>query len=240
MIERVVDYPGYLIRFRGEKLSRRAWLLLHGFPAHRGVKNLDVADALFRKTGDTVYILHYKGLGESRGTFRFTDSIRETRGVVDRIVGELGHEKIVVIGHSWGGLVALNLLLDRSPQIERTILLSPVCHMTKTEDLYKWLIDEAPNEWPGVYGELSRAEITADFDVILEKHLPSVIVPTLSTEVPISLIQAKLDAVTTADRAAALTTKFRKPIRYRELNLDHSFTENRRELIETIFQESNL
>lgn len=227
MIERLTDFDGYLIRFTADRPSPRAVLFLHGFPAHRGVKNLDLADTTFREIGDTAYVLHFRGLGESRGTFGFQDSIREATDVIDRLVSRYGHERVAVVGHSFGGMVALNAAAARPDRTDRVLLLSPLCHMEEGDSLFRWLLDEAPNEWPGVYGSQTREALLADIQAMGRSHLPSVIAPDFPDGIKLGLIQSATDTVTPAVRARELLGRFRRKPEYLELALDHSFTENR-------------
>ncbi len=232
MIERIVDYPGYLIRFPSSAIESNAVLFLHGFPANRNVKNLDLADVVHQQTKRAVYLLHYRGLGESHGDFRFTQSIQEAVEVMHRLAKD--HRKVTVIGHSWGGLVGMNIA-QRCPElVDQLILLSPLCELDKNNSLYSWILHEVKNDCPGVYGKLSQEDILAEIEGVVANHAPKDIVGRIPSTIPITLIQAALDDTTPAAAAKALLPHFSSQVNYLELPQDHSFSQSRRQLADTI------
>ena len=236
MIERVTEYPGYLIHFRPEKPSDTAVLLFHGFPANRNVKNLDLADVLYRERGYHVFLLHYRGLGESTGTFSFRQTIEEAIGIVDRVHRDLAPKKLIVIGHSWGGLVGMSVAASRSEMVHQLILLSPLCDLDKTHGLYGWIVRDVRQEFLGIYGDKSEEEVKADIDYVIANHSPAKVVERFRPDMPVTLIQAGFDDTTIPRAAKALLEHFPTRPHYVELPMDHSFTESRRELAETILR----
>jgi pimeloyl-ACP methyl ester carboxylesterase len=227
VIERLTDHDGYLIRFSSGKPSPRAVLFLHGFPAHRGVKNLDLAQWVHEETGETTYVLHFRGLGESRGTFGFCDSVREATAVFDRLVSRERHQTVALVGHSFGGMVALNVAHTRPTHTDVAVLLSPLCYMEEGDPIYRWILEDSPKDWPGVFGTKTRSELVADMNEIGQKHLPSVLAPQISEGLRLAILQSATDDVTPALRARAILPSFRRPPEYLELPLDHSFTQDR-------------
>lgn len=234
MITRVTEYPGYLLRLCEGPATPRAILFFHGFPANRGVKNLDLADYIHRKFKEDTYLLHYKGLGESPGEFKFTESIAEASQVVDFIVRNQPYKEICLVGHSWGGLVSINLAQRHPEKVKNLILISPFCEVKKTDPLYDWFVSSAREDFKNIFGEQSEAEVTRDFDQILEKHLPKYMAPKLADHIQVSVIQAGRDDVTPPSTAKATLSFFKTAPTYIELDQDHSFTQNRVELAETI------
>ncbi len=234
MIERITEHPGYLIHFKPENPSDQAVLLLHGFPANRNTKNLDLADAIHRRENCHVFLLHYRGLGESAGVFSFRNSIEEAMGVVDRIHRDFSPKQLSVVGHSWGGLVAMNVTASRSEMVHRLILLSPLCDLDKTHGLYGWIVRDVRNEVPGIYGDKPEAEVRADIDYVIANHDPKKVVKRFRPDLPVTLIQAALDDTTPARAAKELLEFFPTRPEYIELPMDHSFTESRKDLAEAV------
>lgn len=237
MIERVTDYPGYLIRFRPERPSRRAILLLHGFPGYRNVKNLDLADCLHRHFQRDVFLLHYQGLGENRdASFGFTSALHEVFAVVDRLVDKEGFEPLTVIGHSWGGLVTVNTAAERSAKVRTAILLSPLCNLDPKQGLYDWIVRGVRDEVPGIYGQRTDAEVLADIEQVRREFSPMEQVAKFAPDLRFGIIQAAQDETTPASATKALVARCaRRPV-YQELDLDHSFSQNRRQLAETVIR----
>lgn len=233
MIERITDYPGYLIRFRPEKFSR-VFFLLHGLPANRNTKNLDMAEYLSQKENACVYILHYRGLGESRGAFLFTQSIQEATAVARKIAAMHPDFPLSLIGHSWGGMIATNILHHAPQLLKQVILISPFCSTQKDGPLYTWLLEGIRDECPGIYGDLSQKEIEGDLKEFWDHHLPLNLAPSLDVEVDLGVIQALRDDTTPPANTKAFCAKLKKTPRYFELDTDHSFTEKRIELFKTL------
>lgn len=234
MISRVTDYPGYLIRFGEETLKDKAFLFFHGFPSTRGVKNLDLADHLNRQFNRDSYILHYRGLGESPGVFKFTESLAEASRVIEMLGQEDKHKELCLIGHSWGGLVAINMAQQHPDKVRKVILLSPFCDIKKSDALYDWFVTGVRNEFKNIFGEQTEEDIAQDFDRIMTNHLLKIIVPKLPSHLQVSIIQASRDDVTPASTMKSVLPLFAKAPTYVELDQDHSFTQSRQELAETI------
>lgn len=236
MIKRVTEYPGYLIQFSADAPTENAILMFHGFPATRGVKNLDIADYLHHHYKQDVYLLHYRGLGESLGVFKFTDSLNEASRVIEMLTENGRHKKIRLVGHSWGGLVSLNAADRHSALIESIVLISPFCDVQKSDPLYDWFVNDVRTELRHIFGNMTEAEIEKDFDVILENHLPKFIAPRLSASLPIGIVQASRDDVTPTATLKTVLPLFKTHPKYIELDQDHSFTQNRKELAETVIR----
>ena len=232
MIERVLNHPGYLLRFRSTQPGGHAFLLLYGFPAARGTKNLDLADQLFRHFDRDVYLLHYRGLGESPGGFRFTASIEEAEDVARHVAGANRRpRRVVLVGHSWGGLVATNVAARRPGCVAGLVLLSPFVTPGAEEH---YLVHEVRRELPSVFGAASDDEILEDWERIKAKHLPRLVAPRLAGDLPIAILQSQVDPLTPAERTRALLPLLPGSPLYEEIALDHSFTEDRGWMTRTV------
>jgi uncharacterized protein len=88
-----------------------AVILLHGFPGNE--RNLDLAQEIRRAGWDVLYF-DYRGSWGSPGSFSFSHGIEDTAAAVDFLrtpamaaTLNLDPERIVVIGHSMGGFMAV-------------------------------------------------------------------------------------------------------------------------------------
>jgi pimeloyl-ACP methyl ester carboxylesterase len=225
MIERVLEHSGYLLRFRSSRPDGAACLLLHGFPAHRGTKNLDLADQLFRRFDRDVYLLHYRGLGDSPGAFRFTASVDEATEVARRVTESRAPKRsLVVVGHSWGGLVATNVAARLPDRVAALVLLSPFVFPGAEEE---WIVHKVRRELPGVFGDASDDAIRADWERIKTTSLPALVAPSLAPDLPVAVLQSRLDPITPAERTRSLLSHLPGEPLYEEIALDHSFAEDR-------------
>ncbi len=102
-------------------------ILFHGFPGFE--QNLDLAQAL-RRAGWNVLALHYRGSWGVGGNFSFVhcteDADAEVKFVTDPKNAEFYHvdvNRIVVIGHSLGGAIAVSAAAH-NPAVKSAVLLS--------------------------------------------------------------------------------------------------------------------
>jgi len=86
-------------------------LLLHGFPGNE--VNYDIAHSI-RRSGFNVMVFHYRGSWGSGGSFLFENSLEDAESAIEFLNSETAYknyrvdkEKIILIGHSFGGFAAL-------------------------------------------------------------------------------------------------------------------------------------
>lgn len=104
-----------------------AVLLLHGFPGSE--QNLDLAQAM-RRAGWSVLTFHYRGSWGSPGAFSFSHAIEDTDAALAFLRNPavaakyaLDATRIVVIGHSMGGFLALHAASNH-PWLEGVAVMS--------------------------------------------------------------------------------------------------------------------
>lgn len=126
-----------------EDKSKGVVVLLHGFPGWV-TKNYDLAELLTLE-GYICYVPHYPGLGLSvdEGPFDFLDCISSIESFYDFV--SLKHKDcdINLIGHSWGGYLALRLAERCTGKM---IILAPLAVFPRNkvlENTIKGLLSEA-------------------------------------------------------------------------------------------------
>lgn len=103
-------------------------ILYHGLPGNE--QNLDLAQAL-RRSGWSVLTLHYRGSWGSPGTYSYQHLIEDGQAAVD-FVRDSGNDtkyfldprRIVLVGHSTGGFVAVLTAAARPRDIRALALIS--------------------------------------------------------------------------------------------------------------------
>ncbi len=224
----------FVLGIRNDTPSEDAYLFLHGFPAEKGDKNRDITIAVNKATYNDAYLLHYKGLGGAKGYFQFSDSIRESIEVAKELIKQNQYRKLHLVGHSWGGLIALNVQQELGSHAGRLILLSPL-NLIPNKDALKIIIKSILIEHPTIFGTQSIDDVLADIDLIREKHHPRDLAKNVTVN---GFIPAIIQALEDDEVPPETTREFAKlfPIqpKYIELKQDHSFLNNRAEIINTI------
>jgi len=165
-----------LIHLPGHKDSV---LMLHGFPGEpvedlNKEKNIDIAKQL-NLEGYNVFLYHYEGLGLNRdGIFSFSSSASEAIEVA-KIVIEKSKKRIIIIGHSWGGYLAILINSLLKEKIYKTILLSPFIFLPKRsqlKEILENLLCSIPHQMAkGVKSNnLTDDLLTLDFEYFKQKE----------------------------------------------------------------------
>jgi pimeloyl-ACP methyl ester carboxylesterase len=105
-------------------------LLIHGASSDMGVWAPTIIPAL--RDGFRLVAYDRPGLGFTQQRPPRAETLEVQAKVAAGVVEQLGLEKPVVVGHSWGGAVALRLALDRPDLVRGLVLIAPVAY-----------------EWPG-------------------------------------------------------------------------------------------
>jgi acylglycerol lipase len=105
--------------WRPEAKARGVVVLSHGFNSHSGYY-LWVAEQLLA-SGLAVYALDYRGRGKSDGERYYIDKFAEYQGDLDLMVKTARSREpglpLFILGHSAGGVIACNYVLDNQPGI---------------------------------------------------------------------------------------------------------------------------
>ncbi len=104
-------------------VARRAMVVVHGLGEHSG-RYQNIVDH-FTPRGFAVYGFDHRGFGKSAGTRAFTtsfdDFLDDLDSFVDVVRARRPGEKIVVVGHSMGGLIVLRWAAFRAPRVAAVV-----------------------------------------------------------------------------------------------------------------------
>lgn len=113
-------------------------VLIHGLGGqlqHYTYGMVDLLKADFR-----LIVLDRPGCGYSQVDGNKGASLGDQARMIDELLGHLGVEKAVIVGHSLGGAVALRMALDRPDRVAALALLSPLTNLlTQTPEPFKAL-----------------------------------------------------------------------------------------------------
>ena len=118
----------FVTHMKPQQNSQGCVLFLHGYPAAKQ-KNYDVAE-VFALSGFDVFLPHYAGLGWSKGVFGFEKSRDEIAKLAREIKAQRPDCPLSVVGHSWGGLLAIQI----ADQIDGNLLLFAPLSYIPSED----------------------------------------------------------------------------------------------------------
>ena len=203
---------------------------LHGFPGRRTKQNEDLAKSLHDQLGVTSIILYYPGREVAPDEFGFAKTLEGVRGYFKAEFAK--YSGISLIGHSFGGYLGLRVADEFSDKIKRLILLSPLISF-ENANLPPSAIIQVNKD----YSDMKFADIdNAHFDFrdlgrsIQLKNL----IENLPSSIDVSIIQAGKDQITLPEYVQEARAWFKVPPKYIELDLDHSFIEDRDLLIKTV------
>ncbi len=206
------------------KPGPKCFIFLHGFPSIRSRQNLDLAEAVSKTFHANCFIPHYRGLGISPGRFFLQSSLQDARECLKKI--SLTFSKVHLVGHSWGGMISLNLLKEFPNLVASLTLISPLLDFKITDDSIVGLVRDVRADYPTLFTDISEEEQIADAEVIHKSHRPIVWSQDI-LQVPLLVFQAAADHYTPKEQTLQLLQSWGPRSQYLELPLDHSFLNDR-------------
>ncbi|MEK7358149.1 MAG: alpha/beta hydrolase [Bdellovibrionota bacterium] len=100
-------------------------LFLHGFPGVRSRQNRDIAERVSSFTGRRSIVFLYDGLGQAPGEFSFDRCMADVEKAFVEISSQ-SRAPIDLVGHSWGGFMAIRLTGHHGEKVRRLVLMSPL------------------------------------------------------------------------------------------------------------------
>lgn len=125
-----VDVDGrrlHVTRRASEGATRATIALIHGASGNQADMMVPLGD-LLAGAGFEVFAVDRPGHGYSQALGRNASSPAAQAEAIRTALQRSGVERAIVVGHSWAGSVAVNLLLDHADFCEAALLLAPVTH----------------------------------------------------------------------------------------------------------------
>lgn len=211
--------------------------MFHGFPAEPVTdtnfeKNMDIGLQINRM-GHQVYLIHYEGLGKNRsGTFTFSSSLDEAVEILKNVLES--NESVILLGHSWGGYLALILNILFPERIKKTVTLSPFCFLPESSKL-EALLNELCKQVPYVLKEGQTShDLTLDL-LNIDQHFFSNKQEKLAQIKNFSILHAIEDDEIPLESSKAIR-EINPKINLIECDTNHSFLKNRNQQIEKILE----
>lgn len=176
-----VPWPNLFVRAKSLSIFYRKYeadsemaqvVITHGVGEHSGRYD-NVVRRLLPK-GITIWALDHRGHGKSEGPrghiLRFGEYIDELNTLVQMLRKDLPEGmKCFILGHSMGGLIALNFALRYPDMIDGVILSSPSLGLTAKPPVIKATLGMIMSSiWPGLTlsNELDKSKISHDREVV--------------------------------------------------------------------------
>lgn len=179
MQEGFLDFNGYKTYYRSygdSSLTKTPLVVLHGGPGstHHYVENLHA----ITKTGRKVIFYDQFGSGQSEG--RDEKRLWKIETFIDQldvVRRELGLNDIHLLGHSWGGMLAIEYLLTNPYGVSSAVLSSAMIDMHLYQEEVDKLLDDLPEETRRVIkrhheaGSIEDEEYKTAFQSYDDKHI---------------------------------------------------------------------
>ena len=152
--------------------ERARMVIAHGLGEHSG-RYGNIVERLLPK-GITIWALDHRGHGQSDGPkghiLSFDQYINDLQTMVELSKGGVPEGmKCILMGHSMGGLIALNFALQFPEMIDSVIVSSPVLGIKVEVPIIKRALGKAMSSiWPGMTlgNEVDASKISHDEEVV--------------------------------------------------------------------------
>ena len=145
---KINGYPQWLL-IRGQDVSRPVLLFLHGGP---GESNMWLAHYTMQELEQHFVCVNWdqRGAGKSfqpgldPETMTVGQFVQDTIALIELLRARFGQQKILLLGHSWGSVLAMKVAAARPDLLHAVIGMGQVVDMKRGEDLsYHYVLERA-------------------------------------------------------------------------------------------------
>jgi pimeloyl-ACP methyl ester carboxylesterase len=144
-------YPQWLL-IRGQDVSRPLLLFLHGGP---GESNMWLAHYTMQELEQYFVCVNWDQRGTGRSfrpgpppeTMTIDQFVQDTIALIELLCARFGQQKVLLLGHSWGSVLAMKVAAARPDLLYAVIGMGQVVDMKRGEDLsYRYVLEYAHAE----------------------------------------------------------------------------------------------
>ncbi|MYS86916.1 alpha/beta fold hydrolase [Embleya scabrispora] len=143
--EKITTAQGFKLHCTVGGAGRSLLLVLHGGPGGDGAGYLE---PLHRLAGPTRTVVTFDQLGTGGSEVppdSYTWGVEQAAADVDAVRSHFGAERVDVLGHSWGGMLALQYALDHPARVRRLVLSNTASSAAAiTADFLRQILDLLP------------------------------------------------------------------------------------------------
>ncbi len=227
--ERKLESGMHVQVYEHGRASKALTIIFHGFPGEE--KNEDIAQLVSGELGHLVILPHHIGLGKSVGQFSFYTSVREGIDFLKSAQNEISPLEINVIGHSWGGLIAINAFNEISRERRgKLVLIAPFSYFPDDNTL-RSIIGQFVADYPSIFENYPINHVLKDIRMIESKYAPRRIIEELEvSSADLSFVQGTYDETIPLETTRELRSIFSEKSKLIELDDDHKFTGDREQI----------
>ena len=206
-------------------------VFLHGFPGARSEQNREVAQKVSNLTGREAIVLLYAGVDDKSRMFTFKGCIDEVQAYFADLL-KREPRRIDLVGHSWGGFLALTLIEKFANRLSHVVLMSPLLEFA-AEDVvipaFTTMYENNPQLTIRSVLELSK-EFSA-----LETSMPaSAMIRAIPADLAVLFLQSRFDDTTPTPTAEKKLNDFRRSPQFELIDTEHNFLSNRDQVSDRI------
>ena len=149
-----VELNGYLqwLLIRGQDVSKPLLLFLHGGP---GESNMWLAHYTMKELEQHFVCVNWDQRGTGRSfrpgpppeTMTIDQFVKDTIALIELLCARFGQQKVLLLGHSWGSVLAMKVAAARPDLLYAVIGMGQVVDMKRGEDLsYRYALERAHAE----------------------------------------------------------------------------------------------
>jgi pimeloyl-ACP methyl ester carboxylesterase len=144
-------YPQWLL-IRGQDVSRPLLLFLHGGP---GESNMWLAHCTMNELEKHFVCINWdqRGAGKSfrpgpsAESMTIEQFVQDTIALIELLCARFGQQKVLLLGHSWGSVLAMEVAAARPELLYAVIGMGQVVDMQRGEDIsYRYVLERARAE----------------------------------------------------------------------------------------------
>ena len=213
--------------------AKEALVIFHGFPCKNPItKNHDIAEIVHKELGIDTYLLHYSGLGDSKGKFSFKQSIEESTTFFENVCANKQYQKINLLGHSWGGLISLDILKSKFKLINKVILFSPYTLLLPPGNQFDQILKETIKNNPNIFKIDDFQKVKNEINFVRDNKNPQTtnIKNTFNLN-KIYIMQALEDDEVPPSVNRNFHNLLNNKAHYLEIDTNHDFVKNRNKII---------
>ena len=205
----------------------------HGLPGIKSDANRDLLEALGREKHIFSLLIPYPNL--SNNSFSFLEDTRQVLEVLRHLSEKYKSHEWQILGHSWGGLVALIALSQKIVSAQKVCLLSPYTKFPQSDGVLVEILNKLQEEYPLLFNtKRGTGSLVKEVREVEKVYSPQKLAQQIHPSSKLYLIQALDDHEVLPQDSKKFLESCSCEVSYKEFSTDHSFLFNRSEILKEL------